>query len=191
MFNFVRRWLFNRNRFIFVYWNGQKIVKGDPMVFWRSLQQHEDYREDDFKLIQVEGLRNKIFGKLSGVVRDVFGIKTAEEGGLTELECLDILRSYIEYSGFQKKKWRGDSDLAINYGAGILARADGRTEHERRFGIYLNMERAQVWQSKAIAQGVGVMFGSVDKSFFEQLYENQALINRCVSVSKQRGSNGK
>jgi hypothetical protein len=103
MFNFVRRWLFNRNRFIFVYWNGQKIVKGDPMVFWRSLQQHEDYREDDFKLIQVEGLRNQIFGKLSGVVRDVFGIKTAEEGGLTELECLDILRSYIEYSGFQKK----------------------------------------------------------------------------------------
>jgi hypothetical protein len=53
------------------------------------------------------------------------------------------------------------------------------------------MERAQVWQSKAIAQGVGVMFGSVDKSFFEQLYENQALINRCVSATKQRGNNGK
>ena len=103
MFNFVRRWIFNRNRFIFVYWNGQKIVKGDPMVFWRALQQHEDYREDDFTLIQVEGLRNNIFGKLAGVVRDVFGIKTAENDGLTELECLDILRSYIEYSGFQKK----------------------------------------------------------------------------------------
>lgn len=107
MFNFVRRWLFNRNRFIFVYWNGQKIIKGDPMVFWRALQQHEDYREDDFKLIQVEGLRNAIFGKLAGVVRNVFGIKTAEDGGLTELECLDVLRSYIEYSGFQKKSGEG------------------------------------------------------------------------------------
>jgi len=103
MLNFARRWLFNRNRFIFAYWNGQKIVKGDPMVLWRSLQQHEDYREDDFKLIQVEALRNKIIGKLSGVVREVFNIKPAEEGGLTELECLDTLRAYIEYSGFQKK----------------------------------------------------------------------------------------
>ena len=103
MFNFVRRWLFNKNRFVFTYWNGHKIVKGDPMVFWRELQQHEDYREDDFKLIQVDGLRNQIFAKLSGVVRDVFGIQTVADGGLTELECLDVLRSYIEYSGFQKK----------------------------------------------------------------------------------------
>lgn len=103
MLNFARRWLFNRNRFIFAYWNGQKIVKGDPMVLWRSLQQHEDYREDDFKLIQVEALRNKIIGKLACVVRDVFCIKSVEDGGLTELECLDTLRAYIEYSGFQKK----------------------------------------------------------------------------------------
>lgn len=103
MLNFVRRWLFNRNRFVFSYWNGQKIVKGDPIVFWRALQQHEDYREDDFRLMQVEGLRHAIYGKLAGVVRSVFHVKIPEEGGLTELECLGVLRSYIEYSGFQKK----------------------------------------------------------------------------------------
>lgn len=113
LMNIVRRWLFNRSRFIFTYWNGTQNVKGDPMVIWRALQQHEDFREEDFKLITVDALRNKIIAKIAGVVREVFSIKLPEAGGLTELECLDVLRSYMAYSGFQKKNTEGTPTLPM------------------------------------------------------------------------------
>jgi hypothetical protein len=86
-----------------------------------------------------------------------------------------------------KKKWRGDADLAINCGAGILGRLDPGTEHERRFGIYLNMERGQAWQSMAIAQGIGLVFGKPGEDYFRQLYENEATVAKAVSASKRKG----
>jgi len=103
MINLFKRWLFNRSRYVFKFWNGHRTVYADPMVLWRALQQHEDFREDDFKLMKVEALRNKIIGKVAGVTRSVFGVGTVEERGLTELECLDLLKAFIAYSGFQKK----------------------------------------------------------------------------------------
>ena len=110
MLNMLKRWLFNRSRYVFKFWNGHRTVYADPMVLWRSLQQHEDFREDDFKLMKVEALRNDIIGKVAGVTRSVFGVGTVEERGLTELECLDLLKSFIAYSGFQKKS--GDQNLS-------------------------------------------------------------------------------
>jgi hypothetical protein len=109
MINLILRWLFNRNRYVFKFWNGHRTVYADPMVLWRSLQQHEDFREDDFKLMKVDALRERIIGKVAGVTRSVFGVGTVEERGLTELECLDLLKSFIAYSGFQKKS--GEENL--------------------------------------------------------------------------------
>lgn len=103
MINLFKRWLFNRSRYVFKFWNGHRTVYADPMVLWRALQQHEDFREDDFRLMKVEALREKIIGKVAGVTRSVFGVGTVEERGLTELECLDLLKAFISYSGFQKK----------------------------------------------------------------------------------------
>ena len=103
MINWFKRWLFNRNRYVFKFWNGHRTVYADPMVLWRTLQQNEDFREDDFKLMKVDALREKIIGKVAGVTRSVFGVGTVEERGLTELECLDLLKAFILYSGFQKK----------------------------------------------------------------------------------------
>lgn len=99
----LQRWLFNRSRFVFRYWNGHRIALGDPMVLWRELQQCEDFKEDDFKLMKVEALRPKIIGRLAGVVRQVFSVGTPDQAGLTEMECLELLRQYIDYAGFQKK----------------------------------------------------------------------------------------
>ena len=86
MINLFKRWLFNRSRYVFKFWNGHRTVYADPMVLWRALQQHEDFREDDFRLMKVEALREKIIGKVAGVTRGVFGVGTVEERGLTELE---------------------------------------------------------------------------------------------------------
>ena len=53
--------------------------------------------------MKVDALREKIIGKVAGVTRCVFGVGIVEERGLTELECLDLLKAFILYSGFQKK----------------------------------------------------------------------------------------
>lgn len=103
MINLLKRWLFNRSRYVFKFWNGHRTVYADPMVLWRALQQNDDFREDDFKLMKVDALRNGIIAKVAGVTRVVFGVGTVEERGLTELECLDLLKAFIAYSGFQKK----------------------------------------------------------------------------------------
>ncbi len=103
MLNFFKRWLFNRSRYVFKFWNGHRTVLADPMVIWRTLQSNEDFREDDFKLMKVEALREKIIGKVAGITREVFELKPLHEGGLTELECLDLLKAFMMYSGFQKK----------------------------------------------------------------------------------------
>lgn len=120
MLNFIRRWLFNRSRYVFSYWNGSRIVKADPMVLWRAMQQHEDFREEDFRLMQVEALRSEMLHKISGVVSQVFSIALPDKGGLTEMECMDVLRSYIEYTGFQKKSggltqtWQQPTDQPVS-----------------------------------------------------------------------------
>lgn len=101
--DFLKRWFFNRQRFVFSYWNGHRTVKADPMVIWRLLQQCDDFREEDFKLLSIEATRNDTVAKIAGVVRSVFSIPSLEDGGLTELECLGVMNSFIAYSGFQKK----------------------------------------------------------------------------------------
>ena len=119
MLNFIRRWYFNRHRYIYTYWNGHRIAKADPMVIWRDLQAHEEYRQDDFKLMKVPELRNEIIGKLAKVVRGVFNVAGPDSGGLTELECLDVLTEYITYTGFQKKNgdkmqsWLSPTDMEV------------------------------------------------------------------------------
>lgn len=45
----------------------------------------------------------------------------------------------------------------------------------------------QAWQAMAIAQGIGIALGgNISKEYFEQLYENEATVNRAVSASKKK-----
>ena len=107
MFGFIADWLRrkarDKQRFIFRYWNGSKTVFGDPLELHRNLQAHPDYTEDSFSLITREELRNDIIGELAAVVREVFSIPKLIDGGLTELECVQLLAEFIEYAGVQKK----------------------------------------------------------------------------------------
>jgi hypothetical protein len=42
--------------------------------------------------------------------------------------------------------------------------------------------------SLAIAQGVGLVFGSADEKFFSQLYENEAIVNKAARAAKKKGA---
>lgn len=39
----------------------------------------------------------------------------------------------------------------------------------------------------AIAQGIGLVFGSSGKDYFEQIYENEATVAKAVSAAKRKG----
>ena len=105
LFGFIRRFAHRRLQYVFKYWDGRKLRRGDPITTWRSLLAHDDYQEDDFELIQIDDppVRLKVIARLSGVTRDVFGIRTVEEGGLTELACVQLLREFRVYANIQKK----------------------------------------------------------------------------------------
>lgn len=100
----TRRWIFNRNRYIYRYWNGRKMVAGDPVILYRGLMLHDDYRgEIDFDMMKFDAKREEITIKLANVFRDVFSVLPPEEGGLTVLECLNELKAFVAFSGIQKK----------------------------------------------------------------------------------------
>lgn len=103
LLNAIRRWYWNRQRYIFRYWNGTRIVLGDPLVLYRNLMAHPDFTEEDFKLLEVDSLRQKIISKLAGISREIFGFKLADDGGLTDLECFSELQAFRLYTGMQKK----------------------------------------------------------------------------------------
>ncbi len=107
MFAFIRdaweRRTRSKIRFVFRYWNGSNRVFGDPMELYRALQSHPDYSESNLSLLGQEAIQNQIIGELATVVRDVFKIPQLAEGGLTELECVQVLGEFIAYCGFQKK----------------------------------------------------------------------------------------
>lgn len=98
-----RRWSFNKSRMIFRYWDGRRTRLGDPIVLWRKLMAHEDFRSDDFALVRVKSLFPAIMEKMARVYREVFEVQAADAGGLTEAECVANLRAFVEYAGVQKK----------------------------------------------------------------------------------------
>jgi len=51
----------------------------------------------------------------------------------------------------------------------------------------LNAEQVQAWQSMAVAQGIGLVFGNPGEDYFKQLYENEATVAKAVSASKRKG----
>ena len=107
--NYIRRFAHRKLQLVFRFWDGRENRRADPIVLWRDLLAHEDYNDDDFKFLEIENLRLKYVGKISAVTRDVFSIRKVEEGGLTELECVQLLRAFRLYAGIQKKS--GDQQL--------------------------------------------------------------------------------
>jgi hypothetical protein len=82
-------------REIFVYWDGTRERKGDPLAIHRALLTMDPEKEFDIKtdpqvtaVPTIAGLRAT--GRLAGAVRKAFGIRTVDEGGLTDGECLRL-----------------------------------------------------------------------------------------------------
>ena len=91
-------------RLIYSYWNGEKIVKADPMVLYKKLVTIGPDLEAD--MLGARSKSKKAMEYHDGVIkklRNLFGVKSFEEGGLTEQETLSLYDHFQDYVGVIKK----------------------------------------------------------------------------------------
>lgn len=91
-----------QEREIFVYFDGHRHRRGDPIAIYRGLKDDPQFNLDVHPGEAEEGDLEAL-GIMAGAVRRVFGVKSADEGGLTEMECAELLRGYLDYTGSLKK----------------------------------------------------------------------------------------
>lgn len=93
-----------RERMIYSYWDGQKTVHADPMVLYKRMMTHGAELSVDMKVSQSASKdAGKAHDSMVQKVREIFVVKTLEEGGLAELEVLELLDHFLLYCEDVKK----------------------------------------------------------------------------------------
>lgn len=96
-----------KERFIFKYFDGEKMVVADPLILYKRLSSKIDEIEICVKTSSFPGYdkAEESYEKLVLTIRKIFKIKALEEGGLTPTELEDLLSQFLEYCHWNKKKW--------------------------------------------------------------------------------------
>jgi hypothetical protein len=111
MFSRIRDWFFgrvlNRHRLLYRYWDGSRFVSEDPFVLLRKLTNSQDFDPDnDLKLLQIKTDPKMVIRKIEHVaegVRKIFGVPELKDGGLTELENVNLLIQFLRWMDDVKK----------------------------------------------------------------------------------------
>lgn len=110
------RWLFGkrktydiyhpRERMIYHYFDGQKVVHADPLQLERKLMDVGPELSIDMKVAKsISKDAAKAHTEMVKKCREIFNVKSVEEGGLTELETVLLLEHYLAYTDEVKKNW--------------------------------------------------------------------------------------
>jgi hypothetical protein len=102
MFRSLYRRFFGPSRAIFRYWNGQRDVAADPLRLLRAVENDTEFNiEIDPALVDADDQPATL--RMIACVRRAFNVKSFEEGGLLEAECLQLfLRLYEFLDGVKK-----------------------------------------------------------------------------------------
>lgn len=95
----------NENRRIFKFWDGQRWTTVDPMVAYRGITGHKDYRSVEDPQLAEAG-DDEAIQRMVQCARDVFAVKPydgATGEGMTEGETVDLMVSFSLYLGELKK----------------------------------------------------------------------------------------
>ena len=92
-------------RLIYKYFNGESLVLADPLQLYKKVMHCGAELSVDLK---VSASQSKAAAqghdKAVAKIRDVFGLKPFDQGGLSELECLDLLDHFLYFCDHIKKK---------------------------------------------------------------------------------------
>ena len=98
-----------RQRLIWSYYNGERLVQADPLVLWKQIMAVAPALDIDFKVSQSVSRNAETAHKaLVQRIRDIFHIKSLENdfevvNTLTDAECIDLLNKFLSYCGWVKK----------------------------------------------------------------------------------------
>lgn len=91
-------------RKIYTYWDGEKDVKADPLLIYKDISSKWASISVDISVARSPMKDNvKAHNNLVMVLRNIFEIKSFEEGGLTEQELFDLFDHFLIYSEVIKK----------------------------------------------------------------------------------------
>ena len=97
-------------RGLFAYFDGRRWRYGDPLVMARSLYAVPKFDADRLKDAIRDGdtmAKLNAADELSKVIRTVWNIESAENGGLTDGECCELHTKFDRYIGDLKKNGNG------------------------------------------------------------------------------------
>lgn len=94
-----------RERLIYQYFDGQQVIKADPIVIYKRLMARGPEIDIDRKVAASESKDAlKAHDNLVSKLREVFEVKTLKEGGLSDTEVTTLLDHYLLYTDTVKKK---------------------------------------------------------------------------------------
>lgn len=94
-----------KQRRIYSYFNGEKMVVVDPMHQYKAVMEKGPDIAIDLKVSNsISKDANKSHENLIKTVRGIFNVKPLAEGGLTDLEAIELLDHFLVYCGEIKKK---------------------------------------------------------------------------------------
>lgn len=103
------QWFKNRRRKaqreIFQFWDGRRDRRADPLATWRGYLTHKTFNLQIHPAL-VESGDVEAIGVVAAATRDVFGVPSFEDGGLTEQECLELTVQFFSWIDEVKKNTR-------------------------------------------------------------------------------------
>lgn len=138
MFGWLRKWFSKPDdyeiyapgeRMIYSYWNGQEQVKADPLVLFQRLAAKGGDLAAAIRGASTDSsFAAKAHADRIRYIRDIFSLKPFEEnGGLTELECCNLLDHFLTYVGRLKKKLNPSWTPSNNSADSSSTSAEGQT----------------------------------------------------------------
>jgi len=93
-----------RQRQIYHYWNGQKVIAADPMILYKRIM---DVGPELDAVIRIAASQSKeaprAYHDMLVLVRGIFDLQALAEGGLTETEAAGLLDHFMLYTSELKK----------------------------------------------------------------------------------------
>jgi len=113
MFRWLTKWIFGnqpqqifhpKERMIYQYWDGQKVVAVDPLIIYRRFAEVQPQLVIDRKVAtSLSKDAPKAWPAMIAKIHTIFEIKGMSEGGLTEAETIQLLDHFLIFCEDVKK----------------------------------------------------------------------------------------
>lgn len=91
-------------RMIYVYWDGEKEIKSDPLTLYKRVMDSGPEMSVNLKVSSSPSKDASVHHDcLVKKVREIFKLKSLDDGGLTEMEAIGLLDHFLSYCAAIKK----------------------------------------------------------------------------------------